>query len=188
MASSSSYSLKPNNKSKSPMNASSFETLIPQQNTIYVDADPSNFRAVVQKLTGASTDPTVQNLPITISPRPSNAKHYYVDVVPVRPSFNLQEQRQRTPNLIHLQINQNDRLTIGESFFAPRKRIMDTSPVSILDTFLASGSTPRAPVSPSVQEERAIANKSFYLHPRPFPSSGKAEPELLPLFPTSPDS
>ncbi|KAK1378181.1 hypothetical protein POM88_024925 [Heracleum sosnowskyi] len=61
------------------MNASSFKTY-PQENTIYVDADPSIFRAVVQKLTGASTHPTVQNLPITISPPLSNANHYYVDV------------------------------------------------------------------------------------------------------------
>lgn len=167
------------------MNASSFET-DPQENTIHVNTDPSNFQAVVQKLTGSSTDPTVQNLPITICPLSLNGNKSYVAVGPIRPSFNLQEPTKTTRNL-HLQLNQNG-LMLGESFFAPRKTMMDASPVSILDTFLAGGSTPSTPVSPSVEEELAIANKDFYLYPRLVANARMAEPELLPLFPSSPDS
>lgn len=188
MASSSSHSRKPNNnKNKSAV--SGLETDPQLENTTFVHADPSNFRDVVQKLTGASTDPTVQKLPSTISPHPSNGKHNFVNIGPVRPSFKLQERRQSTRNL-QLQLNHYE-LLHGESGFAPRKRVMNDSPVSTLDTFLAHWS-PRTPVSlsPSVQEEIAIVNKGFYLHQSPLAaSSRKAElPELLPLFPTSSDS
>ncbi|XP_074342060.1 VQ motif-containing protein 11-like [Apium graveolens] len=188
MASGSSYPNKPNNKNKSPMNASSVQLDAGEKTTIYVNADPSNFKAVVQKLTGCNTDPTIQNFPITISPHPLNKNHGYVDVRRIRPSFNLQDPIQNTRNL-HLQLNQNG-LVLAESFSAPRKRMMDASPLSILDTFTggSGGSTPRTPLSPSVQEEIAIANKEFYLHPRPFATSRMPEPKLLPLFPTSPNS
>ncbi|KAG6410708.1 hypothetical protein SASPL_128774 [Salvia splendens] len=40
------------------------------------------------------------------------------------------------------------------------------------------------PATPSDEEERAIAEKGFYLHPNPFGTPpGSDPPELLPLFP-----
>lgn len=56
------------------------------------------------------------------------------------------------------------------------------SPVSPLDLLLARGS-PRTPMSPVEEEERAIAEKGFYLHPSPLTTPRGSEPELLPLFP-----
>ncbi|XP_047944550.1 VQ motif-containing protein 11 [Salvia hispanica] len=51
------------------------------------------------------------------------------------------------------------------------------SPVSTLEY---AGS----PATPSDEEERAIAEKGFYLHPNPFGTPpGSDPPELLPLFP-----
>lgn len=56
------------------------------------------------------------------------------------------------------------------------------SPVSQLELF-ARGS-PRTPRSPMEEEERAIAEKGYYLHPSPLSTPRGAEPpELLPLFP-----
>lgn len=51
------------------------------------------------------------------------------------------------------------------------------SPVSPLE-YLAARGSPRSP------EERAIAEKGFYLHPSPLSTPrGSDPPELLPLFP-----
>ncbi|KAK1358196.1 hypothetical protein POM88_051452 [Heracleum sosnowskyi] len=104
MASSFSYSRRPRNTTISAM--SGFETDPQLENTTSVHANPSNFRDVVQKLTGASTDPIVQNLPITISPRPSNGMYNLVDIGPIRPLSKLQERRLSTRNL-QLQLDQN---------------------------------------------------------------------------------
>lgn len=55
---------------------------------------------------------------------------------------------------------------------------MMSSPVSTLDVY-GRGSSPRTPVE---EEERAIAEKGFYLHPSPR-TPRASEPELLALFP-----
>ncbi|XP_074362785.1 VQ motif-containing protein 11-like [Apium graveolens] len=169
-SSSSSSSPKPNNN-KSPQ----------LENAICVHVDPSNYHDVVQKLTGAR--PAVEKLPITTSPH-FNAKHNPVNVGAVRPSFKLQEPARN----LQLQLNQNG---LTESAFAPRKRVINVSPVSTLDTVLARGSpSPGTSVSPFVPvEEIAMANKGFYLYPSPPASTAsKPQPQFLPLFPTSPDS
>ncbi|WMV21967.1 hypothetical protein MTR67_015352 [Solanum verrucosum] len=61
-----------------------------------------------------------------------------------------------------------------------RKRSFLTSPISPLE-MLTRGS-PRSPME--LEEEKAIAEKGFYLHPSPLSTPRGAEPpELLPLFP-----
>ncbi|KAK1359138.1 hypothetical protein POM88_043612 [Heracleum sosnowskyi] len=104
------------------------------KNLTFVNVDPSNFRDVVQRLTRANTASTVQKLPIIISPHPVNGKHNYVDVGPIRPSFNLQEQRQSKRN-VEQQLNQHGLTHGNQTTFAPRKIVMNTSPLSTLDTF-----------------------------------------------------
>ncbi|XP_074376661.1 VQ motif-containing protein 11-like [Apium graveolens] len=156
-SSSSSYSPKPNNN-KSPQ----------LENAIRVHVDPSNFRDVVKKLTGAR--PAVEKLPITTSPH-FNARHNPVNVGAVRPSFKLQEHARN----LQLQLNQN---RLPESAFAPRKRVINVSPVSTLDTILARGSpSPGTSVSPFVpQEEITMADKGFYLYPSPPATASKPQP------------
>ncbi|KAK4362139.1 hypothetical protein RND71_017380 [Anisodus tanguticus] len=144
-------------------------------NTTFVQADPSNFRAVVQRLTGATQDSSSVKLPVT-GPR--------------RPAFKLHERRQSARKL-EIMLNN------GGSFSGPavgfgvgpllspsspssaRKRSFLASPISPLE-MLTRGS----PRSPMEEEESAIAEKGFYLHPSPLSTPrGSEPPELLPLFP-----
>lgn len=55
---------------------------------------------------------------------------------------------------------------------------MMSSPVSTLDVY--GRMSPQTPVE---EEERAIAQKGFYLHPSPVNTPRGSEPELLVLFP-----
>lgn len=160
-------------------------------NTTYVQADPATFRAVVQKLTGAPEDPSAQKLPLTLPARYSNPKPTTAtEMGPRRPAFKLHERRHATKKL---ELNLN---TAGPSAscgphgrprgfvgFGSHHEMVMVSPVSTLD-FLARGS-PRTPASPCEDEDRAIAEKGFYLHPSPPLSTprGSDPPELLPLFP-----
>lgn len=156
-------------------------------NTTFVQADPSTFRTIVQKLTGATDDPSTQKLPLTHSNRSSAIPG------PKKPAFKLHERRQSAKNL---QINLTSNSTINNSFEHPdlfqfRQRAgFLVSPVSTLDFFGARAS-PKSPYEefcsdggPSKEEEKAIADKGFYLHPSPLSTPRGAEPpELLPLFP-----
>ncbi|XP_065867997.1 VQ motif-containing protein 11 [Euphorbia lathyris] len=145
----------------------------PSPNTTFVQADPSTFRTIVQKLTGAPDDPSAQKLPISHSNRPLPVPG------PKRPAFKLNERRQSAKNLQINLINNNN------SMFQFRQQRggshLLVSPVSTLD-FIASRMSPRSPCD---EEERAIAEKGFYLHPiSPLCTPRGAEPpELLPLFP-----
>ncbi|KAF3450910.1 hypothetical protein FNV43_RR06999 [Rhamnella rubrinervis] len=161
-------------------------------NTTYVQADPSTFRAVVQKLTGAPEDPSAQKLPLTLPSRFINPKPTTSEMGPRRPAFKLHERRQTTKKL---ELNLNSTATIinsnspsSSTTSSPScglfgRQMVMVSPVSPLD-LLARGS-PRTPVSPCPEmEERAIAEKGFYLHPSPLSTPRASEPpELLPLFP-----
>ncbi|XP_031105118.1 VQ motif-containing protein 11 [Ipomoea triloba] len=155
--------------------ASSPPALHNSQNTTFVQADPSNFRAVVQRLTGAAQDPAAQKLPVTAPPR------FAGEMGPRRPAFKLHERRQAARKL-EISLNHHG----GPSVMAsrPKSPMVMASPVSPLE-MLGRG-TPRTPKSPMEEEERAIAEKGFYLHPSPLstPRNGRSDPpELLPLFP-----
>ncbi|XP_006341401.1 VQ motif-containing protein 11 [Solanum tuberosum] len=142
-------------------------------NTTFVQADPSNFRAVVQRLTGATQDSSSVKLPVT-GPGPAG---------PRRPAFKLHERRQSARKL-EIMLNNGGGFGVGSPSPSPsssaRKRSFLTSPISPLE-MLTRGS-PRSPME--VEEEKAIAEKGFYLHPSPLSTPRGAEPpELLPLFP-----
>ncbi|KAJ0794594.1 putative VQ motif-containing protein/13/19/31/33 [Helianthus annuus] len=133
--------------------------------TTFVQADPSNFRAVVQRLTGAAPSPQT-------GPEPPNR----------RSEFKLHERRQ---NAGKLEITLNNGFGPFGIVFPPGRQrsynggdTMMSSPVSTLDVY--GRGSPRTPVE---EEERAIAEKGFYFHPSPLSTPRGSEPELLVLFP-----
>ncbi|CAH8356155.1 unnamed protein product [Eruca vesicaria subsp. sativa] len=138
-------------------------------NTMFVQADPSNFRNIVQKLTGPPPELSVvsaaqQKLPLT----------------PKKPAFKLHERRQ-TSKKMELKIN-----NIIDDSCSHFHRGFLVSPVSHLDPFWTRVSPhsarehPHAPLDK--EEQKAIAEKGFYFLPSPR-SEGEPAPELLPLFP-----
>lgn len=169
--------------------------------TTFVQADPNTFKDLVQKLTGSSGD--TEKLPVTLPTRLSSKPSFPVDPTgPRRSPFKLQDRRQTMRKLeIKLSL-----ATIGggsgtvpvpgyQYHLSPRQiHWVDSpipSPVTPLGSesvFVPSSGSP-SPSSPAVlEEERAIADKGFYLHPSPLSTPRASEPpELLNLFPlTSP--
>ncbi|XP_077216506.1 VQ motif-containing protein 11-like [Tasmannia lanceolata] len=137
--------------------------------TTYVQADPSTFRALVQKLTGANDDSS-DKLPVTFPAR-STGKSVSANMGLRRSAFKLQERRQ---NMRKLEIKLGSILHKGE--------VLLVSPVSPLDLFSSSPSSSSSSWD-VLKEEKAIADKGFYLHPSPLSTPRNSEPELLPLFP-----
>ncbi|GAV78235.1 VQ domain-containing protein [Cephalotus follicularis] len=177
-------------------------------NTTFVQADPSTFRTIVQKLTGAPDDPSTQKLPLTLPTRPASKPGPATpDIGPKRSSFKLHERRQSAKKL-EIKLNNNNynknminhyhgyynynNINISSNAECPevcfvRQRGFLVSPVSTLDFMVrVSATSPyearvESPMSPCEEEEKkAIAEKGFYLHPSPRASE---PPELLPLFP-----
>ncbi|XP_068665860.1 VQ motif-containing protein 4-like [Aristolochia californica] len=160
--------------------------------TTFIQADTSSFKHVVQMLTGSSettkqvsSKPTADPSKITIPPIKNGPK---------KPSFKLYERRN---SLKHLKISPlMSGLHNGSySSFSPRNpeilspSLLDfpslvLSPVTPLipDPFNRSPAGP-APELTAAAEERAIAEKGFYLHPSPRTTPRGSEPRLLPLFP-----
>ncbi|KAL0724453.1 hypothetical protein Bca4012_039052 [Brassica carinata] len=137
---------------------------------MFVQADPSNFRNIVQKLTGAPPELSAvsaaqQKLPLT----------------PKKPAFKLHERR-RTFKKMELRINHN---ITNDSLSHSNKGFL-VSPVSHLDPFWArvSPHSGREYPHPTLdkEEQKAIAEKGFYFLPSPR-SGAEPAPELLPLFP-----
>ncbi|KAK4267578.1 hypothetical protein QN277_024339 [Acacia crassicarpa] len=149
-------------------------------NTTFVQADPSNFRAVVQKLTGAPEDPSAPKLPLTLPSR-LTAQHKptttgTAEIGPKRQTFKLHERR-HTAKKLEVNVGVVERLPIF--FNGGNRGVMMSSPVSAFE-LVARGS----PRTPKEEEEKAIAEKGFYLHPSPLNTPrGSEPPELLPLFP-----
>ncbi|XP_009764812.1 VQ motif-containing protein 11-like [Nicotiana tabacum] len=126
--------------------------------TTFVQADPSNFRSVVQKLTGAAS----------ASRHPVVGKSNSGEKGPRRSTFKLHERRHSARKLENILTGTN------------RQMVLMASPVSPLE-MLTRGS-PKSPMEEL--QERAIAEKGFYLHPSLLSTPrGTEPPELLPLFP-----
>ncbi|RWV89070.1 hypothetical protein GW17_00048798 [Ensete ventricosum] len=125
---------------------------------------------------------------------------------PKKPAFKLYERRNSLKNLKILSpliptfFNSNPSTPVTAAGFSPRKQPEILSP-SILDfpSLVLSPITPLIPdpfnrsPHPNSEaakwaEDRAIAEKGFYLHPSPRASAEADPPRLLPLFPvTSPE-
>ncbi|KAJ3703998.1 hypothetical protein LUZ61_007703 [Rhynchospora tenuis] len=149
--------------------------------TTFVQADSASFKQVVQMLTGSTSCNTTscKSPPISNRGPPTGPK---------KQSFKLYERRGSLKNLKSI----SPLVPTGPAFFSPRAQTDVLSP-SILD-FPSLVLSPVTPLSPSLaspaevvnkmEEEKAIAEKGFYLHPSP---RGAEPPRLLPLFPmTSP--
>ncbi|KAJ8448011.1 hypothetical protein Cgig2_028887 [Carnegiea gigantea] len=152
--------------------------------TTFVQADTSSFKQVVQMLTGSSKPAN----PNPIPPIKTTSKS--------KPS-KLYERRNSLKN--NLRIINPSGFGSG-SGFSPRNinnpeilspsfldfPALTLSPVTPLIPDLFNRS-PAPPVVDTAAEEKAIAEKGFFLHPSPASTPRDSEPRLLPLFPeTSP--
>ncbi|KAJ0986432.1 hypothetical protein J5N97_004788 [Dioscorea zingiberensis] len=175
--------------------------------TTFVQADTSSFKHVVQMLTGsAETAAKHAANPKNPPPTPSSSTAAATKPPgPKKPAFKLYERRSSMKNLKMIS-------PLGPAFlhpgsvspitaFSPRKQPEILSP-SMLDfpSLVLSPVTPLIPdpfnrphappgsSSALSAEDRAIAEKGFYLHPSPRTTPRDGEPpRLLPLFPvTSP--
>ncbi|CAI9784219.1 unnamed protein product [Fraxinus pennsylvanica] len=168
--------------------------------TTFVQADTSTFKQVVQMLTGSSE--TAQKASKSDPPPPpSAAKGGGTRIPPIKSTgqkkqgFKLYERRNSLKN--GLMINTLIPSLAQNSNFSPREAeilspsILDfhslvLGPVTPLnaDTLSKSSSS----MGNASEEEKAIAEKKFYLHPSPTTSTPRdSQPQLLPLFPvTSP--
>lgn len=178
--------------------------------TTFVQADTSTFKQVVQMLTGSTetakqaSSRTAQDPPPT--PTSTTARNFTIPPIKSMPkkqqnSFKLYERRNNNFKN-SLMIN-----TLLPSFasnnsvsgFSPRNKqeilspsLLDfpkltLSPVTPLTNEDPFNKSPPSLGNSSSEEERAIAEKGFYLHPSPISTPRDSEPQLLPLFPvTSP--
>ncbi|KNA24012.1 hypothetical protein SOVF_019880 [Spinacia oleracea] len=188
-------------------------SLTTNNTTTFVQANPSNFRAIVQQLTGSHS---------AVSSSLQGGATIQRDVSDVGSSFKLHERRQqqgaiRKLEMIKLSSNNNNNNNNNNYYYnnvpsynynyhhGPSNgfgrvrggnEVAMVSPVSTLDGLsLGVGSpSPRADPRISMSEEAervVIANKGFYLHPvSPLSGGGggggglrDCEPQLLPLFP-----
>ncbi|GAB2258919.1 hypothetical protein Droror1_Dr00015079 [Drosera rotundifolia] len=134
--------------------------------TTFVTADTNSFKQVVQLLTGSSTTKSSSTSIPPIKTAPTKHKLYE------RRSF-----------------LKNNNLTVNSSG-SHRKQgstpeILSPSLLNFPGLTLLSPVTPltMTPVEEKQVEERAIAEKGFFLHPSP--RSQTAPPTLLPLFPVT---
>ncbi|ERN07083.1 hypothetical protein AMTRI_Chr12g239970 [Amborella trichopoda] len=172
--------------------------------TTFVQADAQSFRELVQKLTGAGPDDSSEKLPITVPARhttrgaaPSAAPD---PVGPRRSAFKLHERRQSIRKLeIKLGLTSlrgernfgiSPRSPSNQILLSPTLAELIPSPVTPLgsDPFESGVYSPGSSGQVSAhgsesEEERALKERGFYLHPSPLSTPRDTEPELLPLFP-----
>ena len=158
----------------------------PPAATTFVQADAATFRDLVQKLTGAAVKSS-EKLPVTLPARASSRPISVDSSAALRRSqFKLQERR-HTVRKLEIKLG---RTTLRNSPYPQSPHVMSPiySPVTPLspDSMFSSGAGSSCGNSPTEEEDRAIAEKGFYLHPSPLNTPGGAEPpELLILFPLS---
>ncbi|GMJ13877.1 MPK3/6-targeted VQP 1 [Hibiscus trionum] len=174
--------------------------------TTFVQADTTTFKQVVQMLTGSSEtakqassknpsqqqqqqqQQSQQDPPLL--PKPSFPIPPMKTSCPKKQSFKLYERRNsnlKNSLMINTFVPPN-----GTCFHSPRNAeilspsLLDfpklaLSPVTPLNEDPFNKSSPS--LGNSSEEEKAIAEKGFYLHPSPMSTPRDTEPQLLPLFP-----
>lgn len=166
--------------------------------TTFVQADTNNFKQVVQMLTGSSETSKNASSKPTQQPDPAPAK-VSIPLIKTgqqkKQGFKLYERRNSLKN--GLMINPNSVPKFGHGSSPRFHEILSPSildfPSLVLSPVTPLIEDPFNKSSPSIgnssEEDRAIAEKGFYLHPSPRAATprGTPEPQLLPLFPvTSP--
>ncbi|GLT76080.1 hypothetical protein SLA2020_477610 [Shorea laevis] len=158
--------------------------------TTFVQADATTFRDLVQRLTGLATD--AERLPLTLPSRPwSKPLLPGGDPTgPRRSPFKLQERRQHTLRKLEIKMGLTS-LQDSSPPMTTRYRFESTTPSPVTplsESLYFPSSGTESPSTPAVseEEEKAIAEKGFYLHPSPLNTPrGSDPPELLTLFPLS---
>ncbi|KAJ8567855.1 hypothetical protein K7X08_020577 [Anisodus acutangulus] len=162
--------------------------------TTFVQADTCSFKQVVQMLTGSSeTAKQASGSDPSSSSNSTKSSIPPIRTAPKKPGFKLYERRNSLKN--GLMISPLIAGIHNNSSFSPRNKPEILSP-SILDfpSLALSPVTPlnedpfnkSSPLTTNVSEEdKAIAEKKFYLHPSPRRTPRDSEPQLLPLFPVS---
>ncbi|KAL3508685.1 hypothetical protein ACH5RR_028086 [Cinchona calisaya] len=169
--------------------------------TTFVQADTTTFKQVVQMLTGSSETAKQASKPDPIPTGKGGCSIPPIRTGQKKQGFKLYERRNSLKNgLMISPLIPSAGFPHQNSSFSPRKHeilspsILDfpslvLSPVTPLneDPFNKSSSSPSLGNSSS-EEEKAIAEKKFYLHPSPRTTTPRdSQPQLLPLFPlTSP--
>ncbi|KAK8300498.1 hypothetical protein V6Z11_D05G389100 [Gossypium hirsutum] len=167
--------------------------------TTFVQADTTTFKQVVQMLTGSS-ETAKQASPK--APSPPQQKQDPPPPLLSKSSFPIPPMKTNSPRKQSFKLYERRNSNLKNSLmmintFVPSRSAEMLSP-SLLD-FPKLTLSPVTPLnedpfnksSPSLrnssEEEKAIAEKGFYLHPSPMSTPRDTEPQLLPLFPlTSP--
>ncbi|KDP33493.1 hypothetical protein JCGZ_07064 [Jatropha curcas] len=158
----------------------------PTSPTTFVQADTNTFRDLVQKLTGLAGDSS-EKFPVTLPTKLSSKLSHPVDPTgPRRSSFKLQERRQHTIRKLEIELGLTSQFSFRKTHRLESPIPSPVTPLSSDSLFFRSPGT-ESPSSPAVsEEEKAIAEKGFYLHPSPLTTPrGSEPPELLTLFPLS---
>lgn len=175
--------------------------------TTFVQADTTTFKQVVQMLTGSSETAKQASkpdpLPTTTNTTTTNSiNNRGCSIPPIRTGqkkqgFKLYERRNSLKNGLMISPLISGFPQNNCTSFSPRKpEILSPSildfPSLVLSPVTPLNEDPFNKSSPSMgnssEEEKAIAEKKFYLHPSPRTTTRDSEPpQLLPLFPvTSP--
>ncbi|KAE8733257.1 DnaJ/Hsp40 cysteine-rich domain superfamily protein [Hibiscus syriacus] len=165
-----------------------------QTPTTFVEVDANTFKDLVQKLTGFTND--TEKLPVTLPGRVSSKTSSHGGdhpTPPIRPPFKLQERRQQhSMRKLEIKLGLTTLRNYPSEcacFFQDRLLESPVTPLGSSESLFYSSSGTLSPSSPAVsEEEKAIADKGFYLHPSTSNTPrGNRSPELLTLFPlTSP--
>ncbi|URD75023.1 VQ motif [Musa troglodytarum] len=159
--------------------------------TTYVHADPANFRALVQRLTGPAGNYSVHKLPVASAAAAAAARK-------VGSKRQKLQERRRASTKLEIDIGHSlYRASTTTRRYRPHHHHRSNttvswrhgdevrlllSPISTVDScFFASSASPTT-ATKDEEEERAIAEKRFYLHPSPGSNNGDP-PKLLSLFP-----
>ncbi|CAI0376647.1 unnamed protein product [Linum tenue] len=195
-------------ESRRHVNAAALPPTSPVSSTTFVQADAATFRDLVQRLTGLSPDSEIR-LPVTLPSRihapkqgnynnnnsnNGNGNHPPVNS-PRRSPYKLQERR-HTIRKLEIKLSRASLRNNNSSGASPCSSpcLVESPIASPVTPLMGSGagespffsSTETSPSTPCSEEERAIAEKRFYLHPSPLSTPrGSEPPELLPLFPLS---
>ncbi|KAF9587125.1 hypothetical protein IFM89_039642 [Coptis chinensis] len=159
--------------------------------TTFVEADTKSFRELVQQLTGPSgADPDRKTQWAAEAASKEEAANLQV-VGCKRPKSKLHERRQYTRTKLEIE-------KLGIHLFRPGSHTMESEystsplgtpskPFSKLSILEDEKDKREVPDLNRDEEEKAIKERRFYLHPSPRSRPGNGEPKLLTLFPlTSP--